>query len=222
MDRHDALPAGKPPRSPAAIAAQLENDRAALAQSIESLRDRLKPDAIMDDARDFARTNVAPFAQVLEGAVRANPVAAVLVGAGMAWLALGRRSSPDPALADTDRTWGDDIETPLDIARHDLDEIASAALHPVDASHTTGHMIDDRPLLAAGIGMAVGVAVGAVLPGTATEDRLFGPGRDKLLAQAKSHLRQEQDKVARAGVDLAVRMASDLILAPAKTHKATA
>jgi ElaB/YqjD/DUF883 family membrane-anchored ribosome-binding protein len=213
MDKRDAFPAVKL-RSPAAIAAELEQDRASLARSIERLRDRLTPDAVLDDARDFARTNVAPFAEVLEGAVRANPVAAVLVGAGVAWLALGRRTLPARA-----ETYG---ETEQVMAHPDLDDMASAALHPAETPHKTGHEIDDRPLLAAGIGMAVGAAVGAVLPGTATEDRLLGPGRDRLLAQAKSRLRQEQDKVARAGMELVVAMASDRILAPAKTRKVTA
>jgi hypothetical protein len=213
MNKHDAFPAVKL-RSPAAIATEIEQDRASLARSIERLRVRLTPNAVLDDARDFAQTNVAPFAEVLEGAMRANPVAAVLVGAGVAWLALGRRTLP--ARVETDS------ETEQVMARPDLDDMASAALHPAETPHKTGHVIDDRPLLAAGIGMAVGAAIGAVLPGTATEDRLLGPGRDRVLAQAKGRLRQEQDKVARAGVDLAVAMASDMILAPAKTRKATA
>ncbi|TAG31421.1 MAG: DUF3618 domain-containing protein [Rhodobacterales bacterium] len=215
MDKHNAFPAAKP-RSPAAIAAELEQDRAALARSIERLRDRLTPDAILDDARDFARSNVAPFAQVLEGTVRANPVTAVLVGAGMAWLALGRRSVPDASLVETEG------ETLQRTAPHDLDDLISTALHPAETPRKTGHMIDDRPLLAAGIGMAVGVAVGSILPGTATEDDLLGPGRDRLLAKAKSRFRQEQDKAARAGVELALAMASDMLLAPAKIRKATA
>lgn len=275
MANPDPLPSGMTPQSPAAIAAQLDRDRAALAQSIAGLRDRLAPDAVMDDALLYVRTNVAQYAQTLEGVVRANPLAAVLVGAGVAWLALVRRAQPEPepefepepAATETDSDWIIEADQLRNLAVRELDRIASSKVHPADAavqragvltslanatraimlrgleglSHEAqdrllaaresayaarmelarraGRMIEDHPLVAAGIGMAIGAAVGAALPGTATEDRLLGADRDRLLAQAKGLLRQEQDKATRAGVALAASFASEIVLGAARTEK---
>jgi ElaB/YqjD/DUF883 family membrane-anchored ribosome-binding protein len=264
MAKHDLHPTGIGPQTPTAIAAQLDQDRAALAQSIEALRDRLTPNVVLEDALDYARANVGPYAQALEGAVRANPMAAILVGAGVAWLALGRRSAPEPAAAVMGSDWMTHADRLRDVAILELDEIDHETAHPAEvASHRAGvlsslatatraamlrgldglsheaqdsilaaresayaariavarqagRVIEDRPLLAAGIGMAIGAAVGAALPGTATEDRLLGPDRDRLLAQAKGLLREEQDKVARAGVNLAATLASDMVLSARK------
>lgn len=73
------------------IAARLDQDRAALAASIDDMRDRLSVDALLGDALGFAKTNLQPYARALDGAVRANPLAALMTGAGLAWLAFGGR-----------------------------------------------------------------------------------------------------------------------------------
>ena len=79
-------------QSPDAIAARLERERADLALSINGLRDCLSTDALVGDALAFARDNTASYARVLDGAVRANPMAAVMAGVGLAWLVLGRKT----------------------------------------------------------------------------------------------------------------------------------
>ncbi len=78
------------------IAAMLERERQDLAASIDGLRTRLSVDALVGDALGYARTNAAPYASVLDSAVRANPLAAVMVGVGLAWLVLGRKGQTAP------------------------------------------------------------------------------------------------------------------------------
>ena len=67
-------------------------------------------------------------------------------------------------------------------------------------------LIEERPVMAGAIGMAIGAAVAAALPRTKTEDRLFGQERDLLLARAHETLQQEK---ARA-TNVAVRLADDV------------
>lgn len=85
-------------QSPDAIAARLERERADLAQSINGLRDRLTTDALLGDALGYARDQAAPYARALDQAVRANPMAAVMAGVGLAWLIFGRKSPAPPAV----------------------------------------------------------------------------------------------------------------------------
>ena len=78
-----------------------------------------------------------------------------------------------------------------------------------------GWLVREQPLVLGAIGLAVGAAVGALLPGTDTEDRLMGESRDDLaerarataekgLAQAKEvageHVERLKDRVGGADV----------------------
>ena len=256
---------------PDEIAARLQQDRADLAGSIEGLRDRLSLNALLDDALDYAVANTAPYARALDGAVRANPVAAVMVGVGLAWLLLGRKAPapPEPApeqtlagtrfeamarwedeggpvapLPEANQAWiveADRLRDRASAALHRLDAAARQRLRPaaemaveraevladlakatraamlqglenlgseaqdrivaareqayaarITVARRGAKLIEEKPLVAGAIGMAIGAVVGAVLPRTAAEDRIFGPERDQLLAQAHLALRQER------------------------------
>jgi hypothetical protein len=91
-------------QSPDEIVAMLDHERRGLAASIDGLRNRLSVDMLVSDALGYATANIRPYARVLDGAVRANPTAAVLAGVGLAWLILGRKggtSLPEAPLAGT-------------------------------------------------------------------------------------------------------------------------
>ena len=49
-------------------------------------------------------------------------------------------------------------------------------------------LIEERPFVAGAIGMAIGAAVASALPRTATEDRLFGQERNRLMSRAREAL----------------------------------
>lgn len=263
------------------IAARLERDRADLAGTIDGLRERLSVDALLNDAASFAKSNLAPYARALDGAVRANPLAAVLAGVGIAWLAFGRTSrsdaAPEPALAGTKvealSRWEDEGGPPAQpLAALDNDWIveadqlrdrAAAALARIDAAarrhlrpaaeiareraEVLAHLgaatrqvmlrrlgsfssdaqqrilaareqayaarmaavrqgtklIEERPMVAGAIGMAIGAAVASALPRTATEDRLFGQDRDRLMQSASDVLARERTRAADAAARLA-------------------
>lgn len=76
----------------AQIEADLAKDRATVADTIDALRARLTVDSLIADAGVTLADNIAPLTAALDRTVRANPLAVALIGAGVAWLALGGRS----------------------------------------------------------------------------------------------------------------------------------
>jgi ElaB/YqjD/DUF883 family membrane-anchored ribosome-binding protein len=135
---------------PARIEAELAQARAALAGTIDNLRDSLKPGTLMDDAWQFARSRMAPMTQTVDRAVRSNPLAAAIAAAGVAWLILGRKggpSTPVPVFAGTAAEamsrWEDEGGPPAPFPEADhiwisetdrLRSRASAALADLDAA----------------------------------------------------------------------------------------
>lgn len=268
------------------IAAGLERDRADLSKSIDGLRGKLSADSLISDAMGYARSNMAPYLRALDGAVRANPVAAAMAGAGLAWLILGRKSGASGAEAPLAGTkfeamsrWEDEggpvAEMPhpedswiatadklrhsaLDAlarisaaARVELRPIAEVAAHRaailadlaratrdamlhglenlgaeaqqrilaareqayiarLEAVRQGSRLIEERPLVAGALGMALGAAVGAALPHTTTEDRLFGQDRDRLMARARDMLRDERSRAASTASKLADTVTQEL------------
>lgn len=286
MQQHDVKD-----QTPAEIAAGLDRDRADLALAIDGLRDRFSVDALLGDAVDVAKTNLAPYGRALDTAVRSNPAAAVMAGVGLAWLIFGRKGgglageaasslagtsieavsrwedeggNPAPR-PEIEEAWIDEADSLRARASEMLSRIDAAArdrLQPVAeiarqrAEVLTGlamdtrrvmrrgleglavdaqdrilavrekayaargaairqgtRLIEDRPVLAGAIGMAIGAAMAAVLPRTATEDRLFGRDRDRLLAQAQAALRAETVRATRVASRLA-----DTVTAEVRDH----
>ena len=66
-------------------------------------------------------------------------------------------------------------------------------------------LLTEQPLLLGALGIAVGAAIGAVLPATEQEDRLFGSARDKALSEVKQRgtetYEQVREKVNAVGDD---------------------
>jgi ElaB/YqjD/DUF883 family membrane-anchored ribosome-binding protein len=65
-----------------------------------------------------------------------------------------------------------------------------------DAREGIGWMLREQPLVLGAIGVAVGAAIGALLPGTEAEDRLMGETRDRLADQARSKAQEGYERVA--------------------------
>jgi vacuolar-type H+-ATPase subunit H len=79
---------------PREIEAELERDRATLASTLDELSDRVSVDSLARDALNTVKSYAGSYTSTLDGAVRTNPIAVALVGAGLAWLAFsGHRRS---------------------------------------------------------------------------------------------------------------------------------
>ena len=46
-------------------------------------------------------------------------------------------------------------------------------------------LLEEQPIILGALGLAVGAAIGTMLPSTEQEDRLLGPARDKMISQIK-------------------------------------
>jgi hypothetical protein len=85
--------------------------------------------------------------------------------------------------------------------------------------------LERQPLLVGGFALVVGVAIGAALPATRTEDRLLGERRDDILDEAKRTMGDLKDQAvdaARAGMQAASRAAEEEGLTPTAEGKTLA
>lgn len=95
-------------------------------------------------------------------------------------------------LADTGRSAGHRLSAGLDSARQGASDAGRRA------QQTFIDMLQAEPLLIAGAGLLVGLAVGAALPATEAEDRVFGETRDKLVEKGKAMAHEGLEKVSAA------------------------
>ncbi len=84
------------------IARDIEARRAEMAGTLEALQERVAPRRVADAAAAAAQREGAALSRMAMRRVRAQPVAAAMVVAGLAWLFLadappGRRPLPKPA-----------------------------------------------------------------------------------------------------------------------------
>jgi ElaB/YqjD/DUF883 family membrane-anchored ribosome-binding protein len=79
------------------IESGLNADRAELAESLDTLRDRAAPAALLRDGGRAAIAGAMPLAQSLARHVARNPLPWALIGAGAAWLAFSSRGAPAKA-----------------------------------------------------------------------------------------------------------------------------
>jgi ElaB/YqjD/DUF883 family membrane-anchored ribosome-binding protein len=65
------------------------------------------------------------------------------------------------------------------------------------------NLLEDQPLILGAVGVALGALIGAMLPATEQEDRLFGPLRDKTMSEVKQRgeesFNQVRESVSRVG-----------------------
>ena len=71
-------------------------------------------------------------------------------------------------------------------------------------------LIEERPLTAGAVKVALGATVAAALPRTATEDRILGPERDRLLSSARQVLDQERRRAAAVAAHLADTVSAEV------------
>ncbi len=149
-------------QSPDEIAAALDRDRAALAASLGALRARVTGAAVLDLALDVAKARIGPATRAVDRAVCANPTAALMVGAGLAWLVLGgkrhaRCDSLESTLAGTKfealSRWEDEGGPVTDLPVSDLAAADLAWLTEADTLRDRATRALDRIEVAARAGL---------------------------------------------------------------------
>lgn len=95
---------------PKSIERDIASDREKLAATLDALQARVSVDTLTQDALGLLRANSAIYTRSLDTAVRANPLAVALVGAGLAWLVFGKRKAVEVPKAKLEAlsNWEDD------------------------------------------------------------------------------------------------------------------
>jgi hypothetical protein len=70
------------------------------------------------------------------------------------------------------------------------------------------HMLDENPMAAGAIGIAVGALLGSMIPTTRKEDELMGETRERITGKARDLAREGRDTLANAGRKMAGANAS--------------
>jgi ElaB/YqjD/DUF883 family membrane-anchored ribosome-binding protein/uncharacterized protein YjbJ (UPF0337 family) len=284
-------------KSSAQIEREVEGTRARLTNTIEELRDRVSPGQMMEEAVSYFRGSGGnEMVQNLGRQLRDNPMPVLLIGAGIAWMMLGSRSSANAYTSPSSTTYsqpprplsgttphgpetrhlagapayvpaggstssssytssfaasssgpglGDRVTGAMHDARDGVSSAASglyerasdaagrvgeaasaawesatgaagsaqarmsdARMRAADAAYYQSralreqgrqgldYVVRDQPLILGAIGLAVGAAVGALIPNTEAENRLMGETRDRLADQARDLAEEGYERVS--------------------------
>lgn len=225
------------------IQGEIAHTRAEMSETIDALQEKLRPGNLVSGATDKVKTattervrsmadtasgSAQGMAQgMIEGA-RQNPIPALMIGAGVAWMLIDRSRRgnghtehaewsdyPSPGFgAHTDseeyyrtssvrspgRSWtGQSSETVGSWAR----ETGSQARYRARrAQNRMQRLMRDNPLLVGAAAMLVGAAIGASLPETDTENEWMGETRDTVLDRAQETAERAAGAVKEAANDV--------------------
>jgi ElaB/YqjD/DUF883 family membrane-anchored ribosome-binding protein len=87
--------------------------------------------------------------------------------------------------------------------------------------------VQERPLVAAGLGLAIGAFLATLLPPTQTENQMLGEGSDEVKQRARAavkeaaeHLKAAANRTADAAREFAARVAADAVAAEEQGYPA--
>jgi hypothetical protein len=218
------------------IEGDIEHTRAELSETIDALQEKLRPSNLMSDATDRVKTattekvrdmadTAGDTVQEIWADTRQNPLPALLIGAGVAWM-LYDRSSNGTGNASRNREYssrryarayepydrgdfraGEDRWSEARSQAHEVGtwarEAGSEARYRARrAQNGMQRMLRQNPLLVGAAAMLVGAAVGASLPETERENELMGEARDSLVDRAQDAAENAVSAVKEATSDV--------------------
>jgi ElaB/YqjD/DUF883 family membrane-anchored ribosome-binding protein len=85
-------------KSPEQIQRDIERTRAEMGNTLDTIREKLSPGQLVDEALDYLKRNApGQFANNLGETVKQNPVPVSLIGIGIAWLMMAGSRDPYPS-----------------------------------------------------------------------------------------------------------------------------
>jgi hypothetical protein len=186
---------------------RIEQTRAAMNETISELQHRLSPGSLAGNAGNAVKEatvgTTGRFVTNMSDRVKANPVPAILVGAGVAWMWISGRknggssyqvssgagrvadevSSRVGATADEiSGTVGDVAES----AREQFDQVSTEVGMQAQRVQTSfQRMLEENPLPVALAAAGLGALIAAAVPTTPAEERMIEPAREQFSQQAK-------------------------------------
>lgn len=200
-------------KSPERLEREVDQARARLGSTASELSDRLSPGELMDQALGFAREHGGEFGRNLGSHVKNNPMPMILTSVGISWMMMssGSKAAADPRDAGYEYSSTEDEEEGFldslgNTAAKSRDKVGAAGERMHDASENVKESAQnareslvqfyrDQPLIAGSLGIAIGAALGALVPPTEMEDDMLGEARDHSLDAAKSKASRKYDEV---------------------------
>ncbi|MDX7953348.1 hypothetical protein P7D22_19470 [Lichenihabitans sp. Uapishka_5] len=190
------------------MAQEAESERAGLVNTLDRLRENLRPENMVDEMFSQAQANSSDITDKVWGIVRANPIPAALIGLGAAMLAgVGQRFGSS-ARQRPNATYDDalyDIDAPRDLDEASL-SVDPAWSHPNNArigsfamdrhpdhrpNSGLSRLLNEQPLILAALGMAVGAAVGSAIRSTSVESQWMGDASESVRRNASAAARDQ-------------------------------
>lgn len=219
------------------IKEELERTRAEMDSTLNELEERLRPSTLMENVMDSMRTGaISDYAKLTVERVKANPLAAALVGFGIGWLVVSpsRERSVETAHASAlgkraerlksrvqDRAGAGDSFGARAGQGAGFEERAEGSVRGrlSGYTHTTrertrrmqgslAEMVDEHPVAIGIMALALGAAAAALIPMSRREDRWMGPSREDLAERARE-LGEEGVERARNVAEAAVDAARE-------------
>lgn len=183
-------------KSPEEIQAEIRRTEEDMTTTIESIQRRLSPTHLKEQAMDKAREAAGKNFDKIKGIALDNPVPVLLGGAAAIMIMLklkrGRNRQPLSASAGAGHLAAMAGESP---------EVISGASGMGGRAPSRGaraiQTAAGKPLMAVGLGIALGVLAAAVIPLSRRENQLMGTTRDDLLDKAKGAAQEAVQTVRR-------------------------
>lgn len=210
-DRHNGS------RSPERIEREVDQARARVGQTLSELSDRLSPGELLDQALGMAREHGGEFGRNLGAQVKSNPIPMILTSVGVSWMMMssgnkGATHSNDAfdssqaydTSTDQDGSGfmgslGDAAAKSRDKAAEVGERMHGASANVKESAHNARESLAefyrDQPLIAGSLGIAIGAALGALVPPTEMEDDMFGATSDRSVDAAKSEAARKYEEV---------------------------
>jgi len=152
---------------------------------------KLSPGNLLDQAMSFFRAPGIEMVKSFGRFAKDNPVPAALMGIGVAWILLTPKSAGDSERHASGNNDLEDAAAEYTGNRHTGkagEEVDSNLFERVRAAPATRGlrlMAQEQPFLLAAVGIALGAAIGALLPESDPERRWFGSARRRTLSKIK-------------------------------------
>ncbi|OYU17550.1 MAG: hypothetical protein CFE34_15125 [Rhodobacteraceae bacterium PARR1] len=117
---------------PDRIEADLEKNRNGLASALDELTNRASVDYVAREALGLFKVNTAEATRSLDRAMRSNPMAFALMGAGVVWMVLGGQGKTK-AVTDPNPEWHSHLGSMRDKARDTLARLEDEARSGMDS-----------------------------------------------------------------------------------------
>ncbi|MGJ7460781.1 DUF3618 domain-containing protein [Halomonas sp. MA07-2] len=198
-------------KSPEQLEREVDQARARLGRTASELSDRLSPGELIDQALGMAREHGGEFGRNLGAQVKNNPMPMILTSIGISWLMMSSGHNGAAQAHDTyNKNTGKDGRSLMDAfgdtATKSQDKAAAAGdrMHGASANVKESaqnareglvQFYRDQPLIAGSLGIAIGAALGALVPTTEIEDDMLGEARDRSVNAAKSEAARKYDEV---------------------------